>query len=152
MWWTWAKPSLMRDLLRAGLLLTRQRDTLSETAYQAEVDIICAKARNLLDLPLDHKHAKRLQKRFRKHFDKIFLFLDDPTVPFENNASERALRPAVIHRKVIGGFRSVKGAIAYAFYRTVEDTSRKRQVTIFDALFAALGKPLALPMRLASLA
>jgi transposase len=139
----------MRDLLREGLLLTRQRDTLDPTAYQAQVERIRTKAYNLLDLPLDHKHARRLQKRFRKHFEKIFLFLDESGVPFENNAAERALRPAVIHRKVIGGFRSVKGAIAYAFYRTIEDTSRKRQVNIFDALFAALGSPLTLPMRLA---
>jgi hypothetical protein len=29
-------------------------------------------------------------------------------------SSERALRPAVIHRKVMGGFRSEAGATAYA--------------------------------------
>ena len=79
----------------------------------------------------------------------MWRFLDDPNVPFDNNASERALHPAVIHRKVIGGFRSLRGAIAYARYRTLEDTARKRGQSIWDALFDALGQPLALPLQLA---
>jgi transposase len=141
----------MQALLRDGLKLTRQRDTLSAEAYQAQSHRIKTAALALIDTPTDHKVAKRLQKRFRKHFDKIWLFLDDPRAPFENNASERALRPAVIHRKVIGAFRSSKGAENYALYRTIEDTARKQGRNIFDVLFDALGKPLSLPMVFASL-
>ena len=63
-------------------------------------------------------------------------------MPFDNNASERALRPAVIHRKVTGGFRTEDGVVAYALYRTIEDTARKRGQDIFEALFNVLGKPL----------
>jgi len=40
-------------------------------------------------------------------------------VPAHNNASERALRPSVIHRKVTGGFRSTWGANAYAALASV---------------------------------
>jgi hypothetical protein len=59
-------------------------------------------------------------------------------VPFTNNASERALGPAVIHHKVIGGFRSEAGATVYALYRTVEDTARKRGQNLLKTLYQAL--------------
>jgi hypothetical protein len=51
------------------------------------------------------------------------------------------LRPAVIHRKVIGGFRTEDGAAAYATYRTIEDTARKRGQAILHALYEVLGQP-----------
>lgn len=141
--------SAMQHLLREGLLLTRLRAEWASADYQAAVERIKACALALLDYPSNHKVARRLQKRFRKHFENMWRFLDDPNAPFDNNASERALRPAVIHRKVIGGFRSLRGAIAYARYRTLEDTARKRGQSIWDALFAALGQPLSLPLQLA---
>jgi transposase len=87
--------------------------------------------------------GRRLQARFTKYFDNFWRFLDDPDIPFDNNASERALRPAVIHRKVIGGFRSEDGAVAYALYRTIEDTARKQGQKVLHALHSALGQPLA---------
>jgi transposase len=134
----------MQDLLRDGLRLSRRQADMVDADYQAEVDLITTKARDLIEVNTSHKDAKRLQKRFRKHFDTIWLFLDDPAIPFNNNASERALRPAVIHRKVIGRFRSWPGAIAYARYRTLEDTARKRGQNILTALYRILGQPLTL--------
>lgn len=110
----------MQRLLREALHLARCRDQFSAQDYQYEVDAVKATCLALLDLPTDHPEARRLQKRYRKHHDKLWLFLEHPDFPFDNNASERALRPAVIHRKVSGGFRSEVGATAYALYRTLE--------------------------------
>jgi transposase len=128
----------MQALLREGLRLTQERDKHSPLDYQQAVDNLKAKARALLELTPQQADAVRLQKRFRKHFESIWHFLDRPDVPFTNNASERALRPAVIHRKVIGGFRSEAGAVAYALYRTIEDTARKRGQNILKTLVRAL--------------
>jgi transposase len=136
----------MQQLLRDGFHLAQQRDDLDPHRYQVAVDQIKADALDLIEVNTSHKDAKRLQKRFRKHFDKIWLFLDEPDVPFTNNASEQALRPAVIHRKVIGAFRTAHGAAAYALYRSIEDTARKRGHNILDALFSALGQPLTLAL------
>lgn len=137
---------MMQSLLRQGLHLTRRRDDMDAQLYQAAVDEIKTLVRLLIDIPTEHKDAKRLQKRFRKHFDKIWLFLDRDDVPFDNNASEGALRPAAIHRKVIGGFRTTHGAEAYSRYRTIEDTARKQKQPILDALYQSLGRPLQLPV------
>lgn len=51
-----------------------------------------------------------LAKRFMDHLEELFMFVEYPEVPSENNGAERALRPAVITRKVSGGTRSEKGS------------------------------------------
>jgi transposase len=128
----------MQALLREGLHLTQERDRYSQAEFQEVAENLKTKARALLEVTPQQPDAVRLQKRFRKHFESIWHFLDRPDVPFTNNASERALRPAVIHRKVIGGFRSEAGATAYALYRTIEDTAHKRGQNILKTLVQAL--------------
>jgi len=51
-----------------------------------------------------------LAERIERFLPELFVFVEDPRVPSENNAAERALRPAVISRKVSGGTRSPKGS------------------------------------------
>jgi len=51
-----------------------------------------------------------LAKRIDGFLGELFTFVDHPGVPSENNAAERAIRPAVITRKVCGGSRSPKGS------------------------------------------
>jgi transposase len=50
-----------------------------------------------------------LAKRIERFASEMFVFLEDPRIPSENNAAERAVRPAVIARKVCGGTRSGNG-------------------------------------------
>lgn len=79
----------------------------------------------------------------------MFVFFDRPDVPPTNNSSERDLRPSVIHRKVIGGFRSTWGAEASAIRTTILTTARKQARNLLDAFRAVAGpSPLhALPAR-----
>lgn len=51
-----------------------------------------------------------LAKRIDGFLGELFTFVDTEGVPSENNAAERAVRPAVITRKVSGGSRSEKGS------------------------------------------
>ena len=76
------------------------------------------------------------------HRRGLLTFLHHPELPPTNNASERSLRPSVVHRKVTGGFRSAAWASAYAALRTVTDTARKRRQAIFATLLTAAGTPL----------
>ena len=56
---------------------------------------------------------------------QLFTFIDAPDlIEPTNNACERALRPAVIHRKVTNGFRAKWAAEADAAVRTTVDTAR----------------------------
>ncbi len=51
-----------------------------------------------------------LAKRFIDRLHELFMFVEYPEVPSDNNGAERALRPCVIARKVCGGTRSEKGS------------------------------------------
>lgn len=51
-----------------------------------------------------------LAKRIETYLGELFSFVDHEGVPSDNNAAERAVRPAVILRKTSGGSRSPKGS------------------------------------------
>ena len=80
--------------------------------------------------------AARLQHRYRTHRDSLYVFLHRDDVEPTNNSSERDLRPSVIHRKVIGSFRSAWGAEASAIRSSILATARKRGENLLDALRA----------------
>ncbi len=50
-----------------------------------------------------------LAQRIDRFVSEMFIFVEDPRIPSENIAAERAVRPAVIARKVCGGTRSDNG-------------------------------------------
>lgn len=67
--------------------------------------------------------------------DQLLIFLDAPDlVQPTNNDCERALRPAVINRKVTNGFRSTWAAHADAAMRTVIDTERLTGLSPYHAI------------------
>lgn len=55
---------------------------------------------------LQHKPAKLICR----YLPELFTFVEHPKVASSNNAAERAIRPAVISRKISGGTRSAKGS------------------------------------------
>src|SRR3954471_23890332 len=83
--------------------------------------------------------AARLQQRYRVHRDSLYVFLHRDDVEPTNNSSERDLRPSVIHRKVIGGFRSAWGAEASAIRTSILATARKQGHNLFEAFLAIAG-------------
>ncbi len=82
----------------------------------------------------DNSDSRRLWRRYRKHRDALFLFLEREDVPPTNNASERALRNSVIYRKVTGGFRTDWGAELYVNFMSILETARRQGHTIFETL------------------
>jgi len=97
-------------------------------AYRQELAV-------LLDQPLStKKEIATIQKRFRKHRDKILYFMNFKDLPFHNNFSEQAIRNAKIHKKISGGFRSAAGAERHAVILSVMETCRKQKLNILDSL------------------
>jgi len=78
------------------------------------------------------------QQRYRRLEAWWWVFLDRGDVSPTNNASERALRPSVVHRKVLGGFRSEWGAEAYAAFLSVVQTLQREGADLFENLLALL--------------
>lgn len=90
----------------------------------------------LLDRPLgtEDKEFVRMKNGLASKKDYLFTFLDNPDVPYDNNASERAVRPAKTKLKVAGLFRTFLGAEAYAVIHSIIDTAKKQAVSPFKEL------------------
>lgn len=52
----------------------------------------------------------RPAKLICRYLPELFTFVEHPNVASSNNAAERAIRPAVISRKISGGTRSARGS------------------------------------------
>mgnify|MGYP003968605859 CR=1 FL=1 len=128
----------LRRLIGDAIRLWRKRDELPVETYASRRKRLTVRLQQLIDAPWEGSHAKRLIKRLRRHQNDLFTFLDQPNVPFENNAAERAIRPAVIIRKNSYGNRSQQGADSQAVFMSVFRTLKQRDRdpirTIIDAL------------------
>jgi len=93
---------------------------------------------NLLAAATNHLHQKiiALHKSLIKHKENVFRFLFDPDIPYENNASERAVRPLKVKQKVSGLFRSNQGADAFCQLHSITETAKKNNQNPFSALIA----------------
>jgi transposase len=136
---TWARA--MQVMFRYAIHLNHQRDQLSTDDFKTQVARIERHCDRLLQRDLAPPEAKRLQRRYLKHRDKLFVFLYRSDVDPTNNVAERALRPSVIHRKVTGCFRSDWGAKAYAAIASVIDTAELSGIRAFDAIQSLFGSP-----------
>jgi hypothetical protein len=63
-----------------------------------------------------------LAKRMEWFMGELFTFVEHPEVPSENNAAERAIRPAVVARKISGGTRSARGSNTASVLRSLFET------------------------------
>jgi transposase len=141
----------LRHVFGRAIRLHHERTQVtSETFARRRLLIENATDRLVFDRYVAPKtEAARLQQRYRIHRDSLYVFLHRDDVEPTNNSSERDLRPSVIHRKVIGGFRSAWGAEASAIRTTILTTARKQARNLLDAFRAVAGpSPLhALPAR-----
>jgi transposase len=135
--WALALQALFREAIHLG----KRRTELSPQGYARRVTELEHRLDEVQLQRVRGVPARRLQKRYRRHREHLFVFLHCPDVPPDNNACERALRPSVIHRKVTNGFRSEWGAQAYAALATVIETAKLRQHNIFDTLVNLMGPP-----------
>ena len=134
----WAKE--MQALFRKAIHLGKRRWQLTQAGFERQVAAIEKQLHELLKRTFRGMGANLL-KRDRKYRDSLFVFLHRSDVPAHNNAYERALRPSVIHRKVMGSFRSDWGAQGYAALATVLNTAKRHGLSAFQKLVALMGQP-----------
>jgi len=79
----------------------------------------------------DEKKVRELAGEILNDWDAIVAFVFDPALPPTNNDAERALRHAVIARRISFGTRTEEGSRFYAAALSVIDTCRKRGVEIW---------------------
>jgi transposase len=84
--------------------------------------------------------TRALQAKISRARDQLLTFLEHPgLVEVTNNACERALRPAVVQRKVTNGYRAMWAAEGEAAVRTVVDTARLTPgATVFGTILSTV--------------
>ena len=85
-----------------------------------------------------HREARRLSRRLKKYHSELLTFLHRDQVPMDNNAGERAIRPAVLIRKTSYANQSDRGALTQSVLMTVFRTLRLRGLQPIDTILEAL--------------
>lgn len=135
-----------RRLVRDMLALKRQWDELGDEPYTRRACRIEDRLGQLSKAGYDEPDAARLARRLLRHRAELTRFLWDRDLGGTNNAAERALRPAVVMRKVTGGSRSPEGAAAWAKLASLMRTASQQGRNVLETVKQLLtehwaGKP-----------
>jgi hypothetical protein len=135
-----------RRLVKDMLALKREWDALGDEAYTRRACRIEDRLEQLARGHCDEPDANRLAKRLLKHRAELTRFLWDKDLDGTNNAAERALRPAVVMRKITGGSRSAAGAQAWAKLASLMRTASQQGRNVLQTVKQLLaehwaGKP-----------
>ncbi|MDO9154851.1 MAG: IS66 family transposase [Paludibacter sp.] len=145
-------PHILRELIHLTELDKKQnwstqftqliRDAIHirKTVLWEDIDrnSIIDRFNKLLETCTDNLHQKiiALIKSLTKYKEYVFKFLFDPDVPYDNNASERAVRNLKVKQKVSGMFKSDTGADTYSQIQTITQTAKKNNQNPFLAILA----------------
>jgi transposase len=100
-----------------------------EATLQRVVDLGCERGEQTPWAKTVRTCRQLLQRR-----EALWTFLETPGIEPTNNAAERALRPAVIHRKISHGVQSRAGGICRSRLLTVTATLRQQGRDVWEFL------------------
>ena len=126
------------SVYRAAKKLHPQRGTLNEDEYDMAAIGLEGRLAKLARESWKHPDAKRLSKRLAKYGDELLTFLWHDDVPSDNNAGERAIRPAVMIRKNSYCNHSDRGALTQSVLMSIFRTLRLRNHQPLDTILSAL--------------
>jgi len=121
---------LVQDMLK----LKKHRKKLKAAVYWRRVRRVEQRLKELAEQPWNDADADRLARRLNKYRAKLTTFLHKKEVEGTNNAAERAIRPAVVMRKITGGSRSDAGAQAWAILASVMRTAEQQGRDVLDTI------------------
>jgi transposase len=127
----------LQRLLREAQALRQAQQTALVADYDAQAAALAARLTALLaPRMLPDPDNQRLLDQVRWHHERgnVLRFLTDPRIEPTNNRAERALRPAVIARKVSQCSKTERGAETFAAFASVTRTIRQRGGGLLDDL------------------
>jgi hypothetical protein len=103
---------------------------------------IQARLKRACKLHRDHDTEKirQLAREILNDWDAIVAFVRNPHLPPTNNDAERALRLAVIARRLSFGTRTQEGSAAYAASLSVIETCRRRRIDPWPYIASVLAR------------
>jgi hypothetical protein len=134
----------LKNLLQRANQLWREQRAGTAVEYSAQVEQINRELTNHLRIRrLQDLDNQRLLDGIGWQHDqgRVLTFLYKPEVEPTNNRAERALRPAVIARKVSHCSKNERGAHAFAAFTSVVRTAVKQGVTPVTQTLQQLRRP-----------
>ena len=113
-------------LLRDAIRLKQKQSDFSQSRLERRFKRLNHRLEELAKADYHDSDCQRLAKRLAKHSDSLFAFLSHMQVAADNNRAERAIRPAVVTRKISGGSRSPKGSEALGIITSVIQTCKQQ--------------------------
>ena len=92
----------------------------------------------LLDGRYESLEVKRFVQKMRNGFDHWFTFVVVAGLEATNNRAERALREAVVQRKIMGTFRNEKGTWIYETIMSLLATWKQQGLNRYEAMGKSL--------------
>jgi hypothetical protein len=124
----------LRGLLKAAIFLHAQRGDLSPPEWMEKRQHLETRANELLLRTTPPTGAAKVAERVRKRRRWLFTFLDRPGLEATNNRAERALRPAVIARKLSCGNKTLRGKNTWQVLTSLAATCHQRSQNFVDFL------------------
>jgi hypothetical protein len=116
----------LRALLHAAIYLQAHRADLPPPEWPQRRQHLEDRADELLLRTTPPAGAAKVAERIRKRRHWLFTFLDDPSLEATNNRAERALRPAVIARKLSCGNKTERGKETWEILTSLAATCHQR--------------------------
>jgi len=88
--------------------------------------------------PPPRTQARTLAQRIKTHAEACFRFLDDQRIEPTNNKAERALRHAVIDRRITQGTRGDAGSRWLERFWSIREPCRQQDRPLYDDLVQAI--------------
>lgn len=129
----------LKALLKVSLTLWHNYHAGKVKHFEAKAQRLKEKIDyHLQERPLRDPDNQRLLKEIGKHHQRgnLLRFLEDPRIEPTNNRAERALRPAVIARKVSQCSKNGRGAATFAAFKSVVRKITKAGGSIVEGLCA----------------
>jgi transposase len=127
-----------RLLFTTVCVLAKARPHLSAEAYAQQCAAIAAWRDRLLAEPGTMPADAKVHRRLAKQREHLLGCLEEPAAEATNNRAERALRPAVIARKVSCGNKTPAGKRTWEILTSLAVTCRQRAESFIDYLTARL--------------
>jgi len=128
-----------KQKLKESLTLAQKIKNKPSKSYQTSITKLNQQVDELLSGNKKEKgKLGAFKSRMRTKRESLFRYLDDPSIPSDNNASERAIRNMKVKVKVSGMFKTDLGADQFAVIRSVIDTFIKRRQPLMKSLIKAL--------------